>query len=223
MSWKEKATSLYLMMFGTRMLKIGQNCIPVTSSNENVAVVRETPISHRHHLKVVVGVPLVATVIEGTLCNKRDRDEWVSLRDSFVWGSLEMNKGIVGVLKLSFDHPSSPFLNLLQQSKGSLQLAFEDIGNEYFNDLLSNSLLQDVEKDSYGRFTSYKMHNLVHDLAHGAYIVSLPGSIGELKHLRYFDISKTCIRRLPEPIAQLYLLEILRLLYCKWLKSLLER
>ncbi|KAH1047275.1 hypothetical protein J1N35_038059 [Gossypium stocksii] len=38
---------------------------------------------------------------------------------------------------------------LLQQSKGSSQLAFEDIGNEYFNDLLSNSLL----------------HDLVHDLA----------------------------------------------------------
>ncbi|XP_052478357.1 putative disease resistance protein RGA1 [Gossypium raimondii] len=125
---------------------------------------------------------------------------------------------------------------------GILQLAFEDIGNEYFNDLLSNSLLQDVEKDSYGRFTSCKMHNLVHDLGQsvshikqqnefdgvklwrslllnsgftlirknfkglrvlkfgGAYIVSLPDSIGELKHLRYFDISKTCIRRLPEPI-----------------------
>ncbi|MBA0878303.1 hypothetical protein Goshw_023599 [Gossypium schwendimanii] len=56
------------------------------------------------------GVPLVATVIEGKLCNKKDRDEWVSLRDSSVWGSLEMNKGIIGVLKLSFDHLSSPFL-----------------------------------------------------------------------------------------------------------------
>ncbi|PPD89660.1 hypothetical protein GOBAR_DD13390 [Gossypium barbadense] len=168
----------------------------------------------------IAGVPLVATVIEGKLCNKMDRDEWVSLRDSSVWGSLEMNKGIVGIL----------------------QLAFEDIGNEYFNDLLSNYLLQDVEKDSYGRFTSCKMHNLVHDLGRsvshikqqnefdgvklwrslllnsgftlirknfkglrvlkfgGAYIVSLPDSIGELKHLRYFDISKTCIRRLPGPI-----------------------
>ncbi|MBA0754262.1 hypothetical protein Gogos_005499 [Gossypium gossypioides] len=181
-------------------------------------------------------VPLVATIIEGKLYN-RDRDEWVSLRDSSIWGSLEMNKGIVGVLKLGFDRL------LLQQSKGSLQLAFEDIGNEYFNDLLSNSLLQDVKKDSYRRITSCKMHDLVHDLAQSVshikqqnefdgvklwrslllnsgftlirknfkglrvlkfgstYIVSLPDSIGDLKHLRYFDISKTCIRRLPEPIA----------------------
>ncbi|TYG50014.1 hypothetical protein ES288_D10G141800v1 [Gossypium darwinii] len=161
-------------------------------------------------------VPLVAIVIEGKLCNKRDRDEWVSLRDSSVWGSLEMNKGIVGVLKLSFNHLSFPFLK--------------------------QCFTYYVEKDSYGRFTSCKMHNLVHDLGQsvshikqqnefdgvklwrslllnsgftlirknfkglrvlkfgGAYIVSLPDSIGELKHLRYFDISKTCIRRLPEPI-----------------------
>ncbi|KAA3480083.1 disease resistance protein RGA2-like [Gossypium australe] len=32
-----------------------QSCILVTSRNENVAVVRETPLDHRHHLKAVVG------------------------------------------------------------------------------------------------------------------------------------------------------------------------
>ncbi|KAK8511421.1 hypothetical protein V6N13_024062 [Hibiscus sabdariffa] len=37
------------------------------------------------------GVPLVATVIGGTMCNKWDRVEWLSLTDSSLWGSLEKN------------------------------------------------------------------------------------------------------------------------------------
>ncbi|KAK8485144.1 hypothetical protein V6N13_024056 [Hibiscus sabdariffa] len=54
----------------------------------------------------------------------------------------------------------------------------------------------------------------------GADIKSLPDSIGKLKHLRYFDISKTKIERLSKSITQLYLLETLRLLRCFELEQL---
>ncbi|XVF37537.1 hypothetical protein REPUB_Repub20aG0017300 [Reevesia pubescens] len=248
------------------------------------------------------GVPLVATVIGGTMSNEWDINEWVSVRDNSLWGSLEKNEGIVRVLKLSFDRLPSRSLKqcfaycsifpkdfniekeqLIQlwMAEGFLQssLAFEDIGNEYFNYLLSNSLLQDVEWDEYGCITICKMHDLVHDLAqsiskpeilssetnstspnshvpnqnfldigvklwhslfletdafhivenfkglrvlnlYGAEIVSLPDSIGSLKHLRYFDVSRTVINRLPKSITQLYHLQTLRLLKCDSLEKL---
>ncbi|GLU17207.1 hypothetical protein SLE2022_335950 [Rubroshorea leprosula] len=50
----------------------------------------------------------------------------------------------------------------LQPSPGS---SMEDIGNKYFNDLLSYCLFLEEERDSTGKIKSCKMHDLIHDLA----------------------------------------------------------
>jgi hypothetical protein len=41
----------------------------------------------------------------------------------------------------------------------------EDVGNEYFMDLLWRSFFQVVETDEFGNVTQCKMHDLMHDLA----------------------------------------------------------
>ncbi|XVE80891.1 hypothetical protein DITRI_Ditri15bG0017400 [Diplodiscus trichospermus] len=111
------------------------------------------------------GMPLVANVIGGTMSNKWDIAEWVSLRDSSSWCSLERNEGI------GFSIRTDQLIELwmpegfLQHAEGNSQFTFEDIGSEFFDGLLSNSLLQDVEKDFYGSISSCKMHDLGHDLA----------------------------------------------------------
>ncbi|XP_022761326.1 putative disease resistance protein RGA3 [Durio zibethinus] len=133
------------------------------------------------------GVPLVAKVIGGTMRNEMAIEAWLNFRESnVIWGSLE------SVLKLSFDRLPSPSLKkcfaycaifpkefcfekeqliqlwmavgFLQPPPGS-SMTMMDIGNKYFNDLLSNSLFQDVEKDSCGNIIACKMHDMVRGFA----------------------------------------------------------
>ncbi|GLT60212.1 hypothetical protein SLA2020_329880 [Shorea laevis] len=139
------------------------------------------------------GVPLVANVIGGILRNNMSKDYWLSIKNMNAWELSEGEARILSILRLSFDRLPEPALKQcfafcsifpkdyvmqrkilidLWMAEGFIQLpegsskSMDDIGNEYFNDLLSYSLFQDLKSDFLLEDLTCKMHDLIHDLAH---------------------------------------------------------
>ncbi|KAI8560882.1 hypothetical protein RHMOL_Rhmol04G0290600 [Rhododendron molle] len=135
------------------------------------------------------GVPLGINSLGGLLYYKKSLTEWEEIEESEIWRT---EGEILPALRLSFHH--LPFLSLKQcfaycsifpkdqllekdvliqlwmslgylQSSPKRNLEMEDVGNEYFDILLHNSLLQDVVLDENNDIIACKMHDLVHDLS----------------------------------------------------------
>ncbi|KAJ4715601.1 NBS-LRR disease resistance protein [Melia azedarach] len=139
------------------------------------------------------GVPLAIKTIARLLYCK-DNKYWLTFRDQEL-SEIDQREGdILPIIKLSYDHLSPQLKqcfaycalfpkdykfekeNLIQlwMAQGFLgtpkrNQCLEDIGNEYFMDLLSGSFFQDLKKeeDIFRGKTSVtcKMHDLMHDLA----------------------------------------------------------
>ncbi|KAG5625332.1 hypothetical protein H5410_010550 [Solanum commersonii] len=141
-------------------------------------------------IKKCGGVPLAAKTLGSLLRFKREREDWMFVQESELWKLENCNSGILPALRLSYLqlplhlkrcfafcslYPKNYEIHkekmihiwiaegLITCHERNRQL--EDIGNEYFNDLLCLSFFQEVKKFDETDLAVYKMHDLIHDLA----------------------------------------------------------
>ncbi|OMP11184.1 Disease resistance protein [Corchorus capsularis] len=131
------------------------------------------------------GLPLAAKTLGGLLRTKLNQDEWEDILRSKLWDLPEERSGILPALRLSYHHLPSYLkrcfsycsifpkdyefdkveLILLWMAEGFLQQQgkkqMEDLGFEYFNELLCRSFFQQSNSDK----TRFVMHDLINDLA----------------------------------------------------------
>ncbi|KAI3474325.1 hypothetical protein Pfo_029148 [Paulownia fortunei] len=136
------------------------------------------------------GVPLAVKTLGSLLYMNTDEQEWLRIKDNDIWEIDQKQTDILPLLRLSYEQlpsylrqcfaycsmlpkgleiPREAFINLwiaqgfIHSVNGNRQL--EDIGNQYFNELLSRFCFQEVVEAFDGEILACKIHNLVHDLA----------------------------------------------------------
>ncbi|XP_057743116.1 putative disease resistance RPP13-like protein 1 isoform X2 [Arachis stenosperma] len=132
------------------------------------------------------GLPLAAQTLGGLLRGKDNEKEWNDVLNSEFWELSEEDSGILPALRISYYHLPSYLkrcfvycclypkdfefdrneLTLLWMAEGLLLQhqsgnTLEEIGYEYFDDLVSRSFFQHSNSDD----TTFVMHDLMHDLA----------------------------------------------------------
>eukprot|EP00256_Glycine_max_P067080 XP_025981675.1 putative disease resistance protein RGA3 [Glycine max] len=140
-------------------------------------------------VKKCQGVPLAAKALGGLLRFKRNKNEWLNVKDSKLLELPHNENSIIPVLRLSYlnlpiehrqcfsycaifpkdERIGKQYLIELWMANGFIssneKLDVEDVGDDVWNELYWRSFFQDIETDEFGKVTSFKMHDLVHDLA----------------------------------------------------------
>ncbi|KAL8504779.1 hypothetical protein ACS0TY_016096 [Phlomoides rotata] len=155
----------------------------------------------RRIVKKCGGVPLAAKALGGLLRFKREEKEWIFVEESHLWNLLEEGNSILPVLRLSYRHLPfvlkrcfaycAVFPKYYVFDKEELIFHWmahgcilsngkevEDVGDQIWNELVLRSFFQEVR--SRGEKTTFKMHNLIHDLAQSIMENKISGT--ETKH-----------------------------------------
>ncbi|KAL5997114.1 hypothetical protein ACLOJK_008042 [Asimina triloba] len=134
------------------------------------------------------GIPLSVKVIGSAMRSKTTFEDWKNVLDSGIWSLSQVTDKILPTLVLTYcylpihlkqcfvycsifpkdSELEKGFLVRLWVAQGFIpsegNREIEDIGAEYFDELVARSLFQEVEENSDGEIEC-KMHDLVHDLA----------------------------------------------------------
>ncbi|KAL8124925.1 hypothetical protein AgCh_012556 [Apium graveolens] len=135
------------------------------------------------------GIPLAVRTLGSLLCTKTEERDWLYIKDNDILNISQKENHILPILRLSYDQmrsslkqcfsycsilpkdyhiPREKLINLwiaqgFVQSEESRVL--EEIGNEYFNELLSRSFFQDVEEAFDCEVLTCRMHDLARSVA----------------------------------------------------------
>ncbi|XP_047978576.1 putative disease resistance protein RGA3 [Salvia hispanica] len=194
--------------------------IKVKTFDENGEVPSRFEMIGRKIAKRCQGMPLAANVVGGVLRGKPE-EEWSFIKENW-FSDAKGGENISKILKLSYDHLSSPSLKKcftfcsifpkgreivkgelieLWMAEEFLQPSRRDymefVGNMFFNVLLQNSLLQVAYRDIYGNVSVCVMHDLVHDLASSVLSNNTDGST----QVRYMFLKEESIP-IPKEVAK---------------------
>ena len=154
------------------------------------------------------GVPLAIRTLGGLLQGKSKESEWNNVLQGDFWRLCQDENSITPVLKLSYQNLSPQHRQCfaycsiypkdweiekdewiqLCMAQGYLECSpeitlIEDVGNQFVKIFLTKSFFQDAKMDEDGDIYSFKMHDLMHDLAMqvaGKDCCSLDGEANEL-------------------------------------------
>jgi hypothetical protein len=144
----------------------------------------------REILEKCLGVPLAIRTIGSLLHSKNSETEWLSFKNNELSKISQKENDILPTLKLSYDHLPSELKHCfaycslfpkdywirksrlihLWIAQGFIKLrdknqCLEDVGHEYFMDLLWRSFFQEAEMDEFGNIVQCKIHDLMHAIA----------------------------------------------------------
>ncbi|XP_059656967.1 putative disease resistance protein RGA3 [Cornus florida] len=177
-----------------------QGAFQVNNETPNLVVIGKEIV------KKCGGVPLAAKALGRLMHFKIEESEWLRVKESEIWNlPQDDERYIMLALRLSYHNLPSKYrqcfaycaifekdskidknrvihlwiANGFILSNGTKQL--EDTANQIWNELYWRSFFQEVENDDFGNVESFKMHDLVHDLAQS--IMEVFGSQSGLRSL----------------------------------------